>query len=112
MEATPVDVDVHPGEQATVDLELKIAAVRESVTVSAQADGVDTTETSSKVVLQESTVANTPNANERIESLLPLIPGVVRGPDGLINMKGAPHRRVECLSIARTSLIPSLAIQV
>ena len=42
-----------------------------------------------KVVLQESTVANTPNANERIESLLPLIPGVVRGPDGLINMKGA-----------------------
>ena len=72
-----------------VDLELKIAAVRQSVTVSAQADGVDTTDTSSKVVLHESTIANTPNTNERIDSLLPLIPGVVRGPDGLINMKGA-----------------------
>jgi hypothetical protein len=30
-----------------------------------------------------------PNVNERFESLLPLVPGVVRGPDGHINMKGA-----------------------
>ena len=30
-----------------------------------------------------------PNANEKVESLLPLVPGVVRGPDGRINMKGA-----------------------
>ena len=27
--------------------------------------------------------------NERFESLLPLVPGVVRGPDGHINLKGA-----------------------
>jgi hypothetical protein len=30
-----------------------------------------------------------PNLNKRFEDLLPLIPGVVRGPDGLINTKGA-----------------------
>jgi hypothetical protein len=30
-----------------------------------------------------------PNVDERFQSLLPLIPGVVRGPNGLINMKGA-----------------------
>ena len=37
----------------------------------------------------QSTVEKAPNQNERIESLLPLVPGVVRGPDGRINMKGA-----------------------
>lgn len=89
MEATPVDADVRPGEQTVVDLELRLAAVKQSVTVSAQAEAVDTTDTSSKAVLHESTVVNAPNPNERVESLLPLIPGVVRGPDGLINMKGA-----------------------
>jgi hypothetical protein len=30
-----------------------------------------------------------PNIDEHFESLLPLVPGVVRGPNGLINMKGA-----------------------
>jgi outer membrane receptor protein involved in Fe transport len=30
-----------------------------------------------------------PNLNERFERLLPLIPGVVRGPNGVINMNGA-----------------------
>ena len=30
-----------------------------------------------------------PNQNERTESVLALVPGVVRGPDGRINMKGA-----------------------
>jgi hypothetical protein len=30
-----------------------------------------------------------PTLNERFEDLLPLLPGMVRGPDGLINMKGA-----------------------
>ena len=29
------------------------------------------------------------NRNDLVDALLPLIPGVVRGPDGLINMKGA-----------------------
>jgi hypothetical protein len=32
---------------------------------------------------------NAPNKQDRFDALLPLIPGVVRGPDGLIKMKGA-----------------------
>jgi hypothetical protein len=35
-----------------------------------------------------STVLNAPNKYDRFEALLPLVPGVVCGPDGLINMKG------------------------
>ncbi|MDX2152144.1 MAG: carboxypeptidase regulatory-like domain-containing protein [Bryobacteraceae bacterium] len=89
MEAAPAEVDLLADKQETVDIELRPARVKESVTVSAQTESVDTAETSSKAVLQESTVANAPNSNERVESILPLIPGVVRGPDGFINMKGA-----------------------
>ena len=34
-------------------------------------------------------VVHMPNQNEHFDSLLPLVPGVVRGPNGQINMKGA-----------------------
>jgi len=37
----------------------------------------------------EKAVTNSPNINEQFEGLLPLVPRVVRGPDGLINLKGA-----------------------
>ena len=39
--------------------------------------------------ITQKTIDDAPNVNERFESLLPLVPGVVRGPDGRINMKGA-----------------------
>ena len=39
--------------------------------------------------ISQSVVEKAPNQEEKIESLLPLVPGVVRGPDGRINMKGA-----------------------
>ena len=38
---------------------------------------------------ESNTLRDAPNANDRFESSLPLIPGVVRGPDGHINLKGA-----------------------
>lgn len=40
-------------------------------------------------MINRSTVLNAPNKYDQFDSLLPLVPGVVRGPDGLINMKGA-----------------------
>ena len=47
------------------------------------------TDSSDQSVVDRSTVLNAPNQQDRVDALLPLIPGVVRGPDGLINMKGA-----------------------
>ena len=41
--------------------------------------------------INEKTIRDAPNMNERFDSLLPLIPGVVRGPDGHINLKGASN---------------------
>ena len=40
-------------------------------------------------VIEQQVLANVPLANERFEDALPLLPGVVRGPDGLLNMNGA-----------------------
>src|SRR5260370_12371076 len=70
-------------------VELKATGVTESGTVTAAADPPSSTDSSEQSVIDKSTVLNAPNKNDRLDQLLPLIPGVVRGPDGLINMKGA-----------------------
>ncbi len=80
-------VTVTPGADVIVALEMKLVEVDTSVTVTASSN--ETEAPTSSVTISEQTIANAPNANERFESLLPLVPGVVRGPDGHINMKGA-----------------------
>ena len=82
-------VTIVPGTALDVPVELKADAVRESVTVSGSTDPQLSTYSSDQSVIDKSTVVNAPNKDDRIDALLPLIPGVVRGPDGLINMKGA-----------------------
>ena len=70
-----------------VQLELKPLGVETSVTVTAsEADAKGPTPTET---ITEKTLRDAPNVNERFATLLPLVPGVVRGPDGHINMKGA-----------------------
>ena len=77
------------GAASQVELEMKLQAIAESTTVTASTDPVDTKEPSGTSTVGESAVKNMPNIDEHFESLLPLIPGVVRGPNGLIDMKGA-----------------------
>lgn len=78
-------------ENAVIDIpvELKPEAAQESVTVTAEEAPPLAADSSNQSVLGRSTVLNAPNKEEKIDALLPLVPGVVRGPDGLINMKGA-----------------------
>ena len=80
-------ITVESGAASKVDLELKPVAVTTSVTV-ADTAGDEKVSTITETIT-EKTIADAPNANERFESLLPMVPGVVRGPDGRINMKGA-----------------------
>ena len=70
-----------------VELELKPVSVQTSVTVSETSS--DAAAPVATETITQKTIDDAPNANERFESLLPLVPGVVRGPDGRINMKGA-----------------------
>ena len=81
-------VEVKPGTAAVVPLELAIARVKSTVTVAAS-EPAPAEESAQKNTINQSTIEQAPNQNDKIESLLPLVPGVVRGPDGRINMKGA-----------------------
>jgi hypothetical protein len=83
------NVDVRAGSVSQLELEMKVQVVAQSTTVTASAEAVDTKEPSGTNTVGESAVQNMPNIDEQFQSLLPLVPGVVRGPNGLINMKGA-----------------------
>jgi len=87
--AAEQEVVVSAGTIKEITVELKVEAVQESVTVTGNANQVDTKEASGANTVGETTVRNMPNRDERFDSLLPLVPGVVRGPNGRINMKGA-----------------------
>jgi hypothetical protein len=78
------------GTAVNLAIEMKLdVVVEKTIEVSATQEGLETTESSASGTVESSTLEHAPNVNERFESVLPLLPGVVRGPDGLINMKGA-----------------------
>jgi hypothetical protein len=87
--AATVRIEVTAETVSEVELQMKLQAVTESTTVSASAEPADTKEPSGINTVENSAIRNMPNIDEQFQSLLPLIPGVVRGPNGLINMKGA-----------------------
>ena len=87
LEAQPTTVVVETGKAIDVVLRLSPVQVQSTVQVTATEEQVQTS--SSTTAITEKTITNAPNANDRAETLLPLVPGVVRGPDGRINMKGA-----------------------
>jgi len=74
------------GSEVYVSLELKPLEIASSVVV--KADPADIKNPAPSETVSEKTLRNAPNVNERFESSLPLIPGIVRGPDGHINLKG------------------------
>jgi hypothetical protein len=82
-------VAVISGRVSAVSLEMKLMAVANSTTVIASKSNEGASESSGSTTISESTVEQMPNRDERFENLLPLVPGVVRGPNGRINMKGA-----------------------
>src|ERR1700719_203986 len=80
-------ISVEAGKIVRAELQLKPADVKSSVTVTASAP--ETKDPAPSETISEKTLREAPNVNERFESSLPLVPGVVRGPDGRINLKGA-----------------------
>lgn len=80
-------VTVEMSKVAGLSLELKPSTVQGSVTVTANANENATASPSGTVTA--STLQHAPNMDDRAESILPTLPGVVRGPDGHINLKGA-----------------------
>ena len=82
-------VAVRPGETADVALRLDVDALHEEVTVNGSQDTIDVGPITARVERIAASVMQTaPLASERFQDALPLIPGVVRGPDGLLNISG------------------------
>ncbi len=82
-----MSITLEPNKVIQLPIQLTLADVKTSVTVTA----TDSSSSSPAPVetIDEKTVDNAPNVNEQFQSLLPLVPGVVRGPDGMMNLKGA-----------------------
>ena len=81
-------VTVQANQVATASLQLKPLEVKTSIqNVTAKDEREKSAEPGGTI--NEKIVRDAPNVDEQFQSLLPLVPGVVRGPDGHINMKGA-----------------------
>lgn len=79
-----------PGTADELSINLKLSAVAADVVeVEAGSTEISKTETTTTNQVTEKVLRNAPLVNERFQDALPLLPGVVRGPDGLLNIKGA-----------------------
>ncbi|HVF27938.1 MAG TPA: carboxypeptidase regulatory-like domain-containing protein, partial [Pyrinomonadaceae bacterium] len=77
--------------EAVVDLNILLqpTSLKEDVTITANENALNTTESSVASQISTPALRNVPLVNERFQDALPLLPGVVRGPDGMLNIKGA-----------------------
>jgi TonB dependent receptor/Carboxypeptidase regulatory-like domain len=82
-------VTVLLGAVVEAAVRLQVEAIKQSVTITASVEPAPSEISAQSVTIHTSTVDNAPNKNERFEELLPLVPGIIRGPDGRLNLKGA-----------------------
>lgn len=76
-------------DTAAEEIRLELEGVREEVSVQSEAEGIDTKAAAPADSLGQNTLQTVPLVKERFQDALPLVPGVVRGPDGLLNVKGS-----------------------
>ncbi|MFQ5817077.1 MAG: TonB-dependent receptor domain-containing protein [Terriglobia bacterium] len=82
-------VQIEANTLLEVTLTLTLAPLREEVTVRGETPGIQLEQTAPKGEVQQQILQNAPLVSERFQEALPLLPGVVRGVDGLLNIKGA-----------------------
>jgi len=80
-----VKVEAH----SLVQVRLEMRPFQATTAVTVHAGDADAGGPSPSGTVTGKLLEDAPNVDERSESLLPLIPGVVRGPDGHINLKGS-----------------------
>ena len=82
-------VQVATGQTTVANLQLGLDTLREEVTVRAAIIPIDGDRSPARAEqVPRSTMQAAPIAHDRYQDALPLIPGVVRGPDGLLNISG------------------------
>ena len=97
--------DVRAGETAQVLLDIRITYVAEAVEVRAPTSPTQSVQpVSTSDMLSGSVLDIAPLQGDDFQSLLPLLPGVIRGPDGRLRAKGGQPTQ-GALQISSTSLI-------
>ena len=82
----------------TIDLELVPRKRSESIVVPADPNGIDTTSSyGGTQTLSAGTLKSLVRLNSDFQEALPLLPGVLRGPDGLIRIKGGNANQTAAL---------------
>ena len=89
LESSEVTVKVEANSTIRVQLQMSPSGAITTVTV--RGSDADAKAFIPNDTISEKMLRDAPNLDERFESLLPLVPGVVRGPDGHINLKGASN---------------------
>ncbi|PYR78499.1 MAG: hypothetical protein DMF86_05655 [Acidobacteria bacterium] len=77
------------GDRAAVALELGLDTLQEDVTVRGNADAAGESTLTAHVERMSAETMRMAPIGGRFQDALPLIPGVLRGPDGLLNISGA-----------------------
>jgi len=72
-----------------VDLSIELKPEQPVTSVVVTADPSESQNPAPSETVSDRTLRDAPNMDERFASALPLVPGVVRGPDGHVNLKGA-----------------------
>src|SRR6266850_3150590 len=82
-------VTVQKETTAVENINLELEGLTADVTVVADGDGLSTMPAGDPVSFNQEKLQTVPLVNEQFQDAIPLVPGVVRGPDGLLNLKGA-----------------------
>jgi hypothetical protein len=83
---------------AKLDFQLTLKEQTQNITVSADAPSVDLSSSSGGTpTLTATTLKSVVELNQDFQDALPLLPGVVRGPDGLIRIKGGRTNQANTL---------------
>ena len=84
-----LNVTVGQGITTLESIDLEVETVSAIVTVSDSSDPLNATDAAPKTSFKQDKLQTLPLVNERFQDAIPLVPGVVRGPDGMLNLKGA-----------------------
>ena len=91
-------VTLSEGDKKQLDFQLVVAPQRQSITVIGNPATVDVTSTSTAApAITSQTLRSVVRMNQDFQDALPLIPGVVRGPDGGIRIKGGRTNQANTL---------------
>jgi len=91
-------ITLKPDETAKLDFQLAIARQNQTVEVSAEAPGVDLTSSSGGgQVITQNTLRSVVQMNQDFQDALPLLPGVTRGLEGELHIKGGRTNQTSTL---------------